>query len=616
MCGVIGYIGVGATPEFFYNGLKRLEYRGYDSAGIAMLHAKNIHIERAEGKLTNLQQKLHKLPQSAAMGIGHTRWATHGKPSEQNAHPHRSENIVLLHNGIIENYKELKEFLLHKGYVFKSETDTEVAAHLLNYEFKSIKENFSPFEKMQKALFSLVKQIRGAFAFGIICTDDPDTLYVVKYGSPIVLGIGENENYMASGITALVDHTREIIILEDNEIALLKKDSIKIIDFSGNEVKREPVMVNWSANMLDKNGYDHFMLKEIHEQPQAVAQTLNGRFERDSGKINLKSYGFNNINLKDINRLQVIACGTSYYTGCLAKYFIEEFTRLPVEVDLASEYRYRTSTANSKTLCVAVSQSGETIDTLQAIKFAKENKAKTLAIVNAPGSSIAHVCDDESLIYAGPEIGVASTKAFSAQLASLIVLGLAIAQEHKTMEQDNISHIIEELLKVPSLIEKTLALSQPIKELTLKYYQMDNLLFIGRGTQWPVALEGALKLKELSYIHAEGYAAGELKHGPIALIDENMTVVCIAPKDKYYEKTISNIEEIKARGGKILSVGTEGDTTLQALSDDFIPLPKCSSVILPFLSAVPMHLFSYWIAVRKGNDVDQPRNLAKSVTVE
>ncbi|WGL61421.1 glutamine--fructose-6-phosphate transaminase (isomerizing) [Pigmentibacter sp. JX0631] len=616
MCGVIGYIGTGVTPEFFYNGLKRLEYRGYDSAGIAMLESNKIYIERAEGKLTNLQKKLSNLPKSASLGIGHTRWATHGKPTEQNAHPHRSDNIVLLHNGIIENYKELKEFLLTKNYVFKSETDTEVAAHLLNYELKKLNNSSSVEENMKKAISSLVKQIRGAFAFGIICTDDPETLYVVKYGSPIVLGIGENENYMASGITALVDHTREIIILEDNEIAYLKKDSIKIVSFSGDEIKRDPIIVNWSSNMLDKNGYDHFMLKEIHEQPQAVAQTINGRIDRNSGIVDLKAYGIDKINLKQIDRIQIIACGTSYYVSCLAKYYIEEFTQIPVEVDLASEYRYRTSTVNEHTLCIAVSQSGETIDTLQAIKFAKENKAKTLAIVNAPGSSIAHVCDDESLIYAGPEIGVASTKALSAQLSSLILLALGISQEKNKKNKTFIANCLEELSKVPSLIEKTLTLSKSIKEITLKYQHMDNLLFIGRGQQWPVALEGALKLKELSYIHAEGYAAGELKHGPIALIDENMSVVCLAPKDQYYEKTISNIEEIRARGGKILAIGTEGDTSLQAISDDFIPVTECSSIALPFLTTVPMHLFAYWIAVRRGNDVDQPRNLAKSVTVE
>ena len=616
MCGVIGYIGSGATPEFFYNGLKRLEYRGYDSAGIAMMNPEGIFIQRAEGKLSNLQKKLGDLPSSTKIGIGHTRWATHGKPTEQNAHPHRSENIVLLHNGIIENYKPLKEFLVSKGYHFQSETDTEVAAHLLNYEFKKNVNIKSPLERMKKSISSLVSQIRGAFAFGILCTDVPDTLFVVKFGSPIVLGLGENENYMASGITALVDHTRSIIIMEDKEIAYLTADDISIVDFSGNPVHREPILISWSTGMLDKNGYDHYMLKEIHEQPQAVAQTINGRYDRETGKINLKSYGINKINLKEINRVQIIACGTSYYAGCLSRYFIEKFTGIPVEVELASESRYRSPTVNENTISIAVSQSGETIDTLQAIKFAKQNHAKTLAIVNVPGSSIAHACDDESLIYAGPEVGVASTKAFSAQLSSLIIFALALAQEQGKLKPEKISEYIDELVKVPSFLEKALMLSNGIKEISKKYHILTSLLFIGRGHQWPVALEGALKLKELSYIHAEGYAAGELKHGPIALIDENMCVVCLAPKDQYYEKTVSNIEEIRARGGKILAVGTEGDKELQSISDDFIGVPECSEIILPFLTAVPMHLLAYWVAVRKGTDVDQPRNLAKSVTVE
>lgn len=616
MCGVIGYIGAGATPEFFYNGLKRLEYRGYDSAGIAMMNSEGIFIQRAEGKLSNLQKKLGDLPNSTKIGIGHTRWATHGKPTEQNAHPHRSENIVLLHNGIIENYKPLKELLVSKGYHFQSETDTEVAAHLLNYEYKKNVDIKNPLEKMKKSISSLVSQIRGAFAFGILCTDVPDTLFVVKFGSPIVLGLGENENYMASGITALIDHTRSIIIMEDREIAYLTATDISIVDFSGKPIKRESILISWSTGMLDKNGYDHYMLKEIHEQPQAVAQTINGRYDRDTGKINLKSYGINKINLKEVNRIQIIACGTSYYAGCLSRYFIEKFTGIPVDVELASESRYRSSTVNKNTLSVAVSQSGETIDTLQAIKFAKQNQAKTLAIVNVPGSSIAHVCDDESLIYAGPEVGVASTKAFSAQLSSLIILALALAQEQEKLKSETISEYIDELVKVPSFIEKVLMLSTSIKEISKKYHMLTSILFIGRGHQWPVALEGALKLKELSYIHAEGYAAGELKHGPIALIDENMRIVCLAPKDQYYEKTMSNIEEIRARGGKILSVGTEGDKELHDISDDFIGLPECSEIILPFLTAVPMHLLAYWVAVKKGTDVDQPRNLAKSVTVE
>ncbi len=616
MCGVIGYIGDSATPEFFYNGLKRLEYRGYDSAGIAMISNDTIHIERAEGKLINLQKKIANLPSSCLAGIGHTRWATHGKPSEQNAHPHRSGNIVLLHNGIIENYTTIKKFLLAKNYKFESETDTEVAAHLLHFEYENNKLEKDSFIRMKKSILSLVTQIRGTFAFGILCLDIPDVLFVVKYGSPIVLGLGKGENYMASGITALVEHTRTIIILEDNEIAFMKADEINFINFEGKKISKNSIQVEWSQEMLEKNGFEHFMLKEIHEQPQAIAQTINGRIDRDLGKINLKSYGINKINLKEVERIQIIACGTSFYAGTLARYFLEKFTGFPVEVELASEYRYKSSTTTFKTLSIAVSQSGETIDTLQAIKYAKENKAQTLALVNVPGSSIAHYCHDETLIHAGPEVGVASTKAFSAQIVSLMMLGLALAQENNKLEKQKISEYLDEIVKIPSYIEGILKLSLPISEIAEKFLNVSSVLFIGRGVQWPVALEGALKLKELSYIHAEGFAAGELKHGPIALIDENMYVVCLAPKDTYYEKTISNIEEIKARGGKIFAIGTEGDEELENNSDQFIGIPECSEIIQPFLTTVPLHLLAYWTAFKKGCDVDQPRNLAKSVTVE
>jgi glutamine---fructose-6-phosphate transaminase (isomerizing) len=617
MCGVIGYVGPKATPDFFFQALKRLEYRGYDSAGIAMLSGKGqVEIQRAEGKLSNLEEKLKLLPEKTTAGIGHTRWATHGKPTENNAHPHRSEQIVLLHNGIIENFRPLKEKLLKLGYKFLSETDTEVATHLLNYEYKNQPQNLSAHERMTNSLFSIVKQIKGAFAFAILCLDNPEVLYAVRYGSPMVLGKGNGESYLASGVTALVEHTKQIMFMEDNEIAFLSAEKIDIFNFDGKKVVRDFKKIEWSVSMMEKGGYKHFMMKEIHEQPQAVAQTLQGRIELENGKINIADYGISSFKLSEISRVQILACGTSYYSGLLAKYFIEEFSKIPVEVELASEYRYRTNTANSNTLAVAVSQSGETMDTLQSIKYAKTNAAKCLGIVNAPGSSIAQICDAESLIHAGPEIGVASTKAFSAQVTSLMILGLALAQENKKMNSKQISVVLEELVKIPAFIEKTLQLSENIEKLVNKYYNFSSILFIGRGPQWPVALEGALKLKELSYIHAEAYAAGELKHGPIALIDEKMVVVCIAPKDKYYEKTISNIEEIRARGGKILSIGTEGDADLKSISDDFIGVPECSEIVSPFVTTVPMHLFAYWLAVRKGTDVDQPRNLAKSVTVE
>ena len=616
MCGVIGYVGPGASPQFFFNGLKRLEYRGYDSAGIAMLSQDGVAIERAEGKLANLEKKLDRLPSTTVAGIGHTRWATHGKPTENNAHPHRSGNIVLLHNGIIENYKPLKDMLITKGFKFLSETDTEVAAHLLCLEYENQPKTISAHERMRNAIYKLVGQLRGAYGFGILCLDTPDVLYAVKMGSPVVLGEGEGECYMASGITALVEHTRNVMILEDGEVAFLLATGIELTNFAREPVKRAFTKVEWSVSSMEKGGYRHFMLKEIHEQPQAVAQTLSGRLERDAGKINLLDYGVANLGLSEIDRVQIIACGTSFYSGLLAKYFIEKYARIPVDVDLASEYRYRTSVANGRTLAVAVSQSGETADTLQAIKHARQNAAKTLAIVNVPGSSIAHVCDAESLIHAGPEVGVASTKAFSAQVTSLLTLGLAIAQEKNNLSFTSVGSVIEDLVKIPSLIEKCLGLSDHIEALANKYHTCNSILFIGRGPQWAVALEGALKLKELSYIHAEAYAAGELKHGPIALIDENMTVVCIAPRDEYYEKTISNIEEIRARGGRILAIGTEGDHELESLANDFIGVPECSQVAGPFVTTVPLHLLAYWIAVRKGTDVDQPRNLAKSVTVE
>lgn len=615
MCGVIGYVGQGATPSFFLNALRRLEYRGYDSAGIAMLTPEGVSIERAEGKLSQLERKLDMLPPSAKVGIGHTRWATHGKPTENNAHPHRSGPIVLLHNGIIENYRHLKEELIGKGYKFLSETDTEVAAHLLHDEYLRQKSG-SAEERMRHALRAVVAQLKGAFAFGILCLDTPEVLYSAKLGSPLVVGQAEGECYMASGITALVEHTRQFLVVEDHEIVVLKPSGIEIETFAGERVSRPFNKVEWSVSMMEKGGYRHFMLKEIHEHPLAIAQTLNGRIERDSGRINLADLGVAALPLKSLQRIQIIACGTSYYAALLSKYFIESQARIPVEVDLASEYRYRASTVSAQTLVIAVSQSGETADTLQAIKSARSNGAQTLAIVNVPGSTIAHACHAESLTKAGPEIGVASTKAFAAQVTALYLLGLALAQERGALSPSDLSLQIDELVKIPSLVEKALGLSESIEKLANRYLQNTSLLFIGRGPQWPVALEGSLKLKELSYIHAEAYAAGELKHGPIALIDENMSVVCLAPRDAYYEKTLSNIEEIKARGGRILALGQEDDRQLQSLADDFIGIPECSETILPFMTTVPLHLLAYWIAVRKGTDVDQPRNLAKSVTVE
>jgi glutamine---fructose-6-phosphate transaminase (isomerizing) len=617
MCGVIGYVGRGIGPEFFYQGLKRLEYRGYDSSGIAMVENNTISIVKAEGKLSALEPKLRLLPTATRIGIGHTRWATHGRPSEANAHPHRSGPIVLLHNGIIENYSELKTMLASKGYHFSSETDTEVATHLLHDEYRNADKNKTPFERMQIALPRLIAQLRGSYAFAIICLDTPDKLYALKHGSPLALGRGKEAYYLASGIAALVDHTKEVLMLDDGDIAYLSQDGVEIFAVDQSSRTLDFFEVSWSAAMLDKGSYDHYMLKEINEHPTAVRNAVKGRIDPSNCSINLKAYG-SNIDpekLKKITRIELIACGTSFYAANLVRYFIEELTSIPVQVDFASEYRYRAGTADSSTLSCAISQSGETIDTLFAIKSAKSRGAVTLAIVNAPGSSIGMACDMETLINAGPEIGVASTKAFTAQLCSLYMLGAALAQVNDKSEELR-TKIGKELLTLPTMLEKVLSISGECKKLAETLQKSDSMLFMGRGPQWAVAQEGALKLKELSYMYAEAYAAGELKHGPIALIDENMVVLALAPRDRYYEKTISNIEEIKARGGKIVGVGDEDDDRLKAISDYFIGLPKTPEAMQPFVTTIPMHLFAYWMACARGNDVDQPRNLAKSVTVE
>jgi glucosamine--fructose-6-phosphate aminotransferase (isomerizing) len=617
MCGVIGYVGSGASPEFFYQGLKRLEYRGYDSAGIAMLCDDDITIIKAQGKLSELKAKLDLLPSQTQAGIGHTRWATHGKPSEANAHPHRSGPIVLLHNGIIENYSELKTVLIEKGYHFSSETDTEVATHLLHEEYRNTDKSFSPYERMRIALPRLTRQLKGSYAFAIICLDTPDKLYAVKHGSPLALGRGQNAFYLASGIAALVEHTQEVAMLDDGDIAYLGLDDMQVYSLDQSPRTLNFFKVSWSAAMLDKGDFEHYMLKEIYEHPQAVAQSMSGRINPQDYSIDLQAYGLTTDveRLSKINRIDLIACGTSFYASNLARYTLEELLGIPVQVDLASEYRYRASTSNKDTLACAISQSGETIDTLFAIKSAKNSGALTLAVVNAPGSSIGLACDMETIIGAGPEIGVASTKAFTAQLVSLYMLGLALAQI-KNVSTAPRKQLAKDMLTLPGVLHGVLNISDQCRKLANDLVDKTSLLFMGRGPQWAVAQEGALKFKELSYVFAESYAAGELKHGPIALIDENLPVVSLAPRDKYYEKTISNIEEVKARGGIIVAIGENDDARLQSLSDFYIGLPSVPEKLQPFVTTIPMHLLAYWMACAKGNDVDQPRNLAKSVTVE
>lgn len=616
MCGVIGFVGEPQSADFLFDGLKKLEYRGYDSAGIAMIADGEVYVQRAEGKLSELRAKLKHMPESAGIGMGHTRWATHGKPTEQNAHPHTSRRLVLLHNGIIENFRELRERVEGYGYVLKSETDTEVAAHLLDYLFSVQSDDLSVVARMEKAIRALTKELRGSYAFGILCPDDPSVLFAVKMGSPVVLGRKENLSLMASGMTALVEHTQDILVMEDGEYALLSRDQIVLKGLDGTVVDRAPQRVFWNAAMIEKGGFRHFMLKEIHDQPTSLGETLSGRVDRETGLINLEELGLESLRLETVRSIHVIACGTSYYAGMLARYFMEETLGLPVQVELASEYRYKAVIANEGVLAIAISQSGETADTLQAVKLARNAGAQTLALVNVPGSSIAHACHAESLMRAGPEIGVASTKAFTAQVMSLSLVALAAGQVAKNLPDDAVSKVTEALFKVPRYIEALLGQGDIIERIALQHKNRTSMLFIGRGPQYPVALEGALKLKELSYIHAEGYAAGELKHGPIALIDENMAVFCICPSDRYREKTISNIEEIRARGGHIIGLGTQGDSEIRSLSHDYIEIPRVDELILPYLTTIPVQLFAYWVAVQKGTDVDQPRNLAKSVTVE
>ncbi len=615
MCGVIGYIGPGISPKDLYFGLKRLEYRGYDSSGLAVLSDGEFHLIRAQGKLDQLEPKLTELPAKVIAGIGHTRWATHGKPSEENAHPHRSGNIMLLHNGIIENYRELKSMLKEHGYEFASETDSEVAAHLIHLEYQRQSSTNFPKQRMREALYRTVAQLQGTFAFGVLCIDTPDVMYSVKQGSSLVIGKGNKENYLASGITAVIEHTNDVLLMEDGEIALITADDVEITTFQGNPVLRNSMKINWDLPMLEKGKFKHYMLKEIHEQPKAVADTVQGRITM-AGEIDFSELGMSNLQLENIERIHLVACGTSYYASLIGKYLIEEIAKLSTDVEIASEFRYRNLAENAQTLVIAVSQSGETIDTVHAVKHAKSLGMQSLAVVNVPGSSLAHSSTSECLLHAGPEIGVASTKAFSAQLAVMVLLACAFGQQRGTLSKARSQEIANELFNLPNLINQALDLSDQIKSLAEKLFDCQSVIFIGRGKLWPVALEGALKLKELSYIHAEGYAAGELKHGPIALIDKKMSVVALAPRDRYYEKNLSNIEEVRSRGGKVFAFGEIGDKNLADICDEFIGLPKASELSFPFISAVPLHLLAYWCALLNGNDIDQPRNLAKSVTVE
>jgi glucosamine--fructose-6-phosphate aminotransferase (isomerizing) len=607
MCGIVGYIGKSKASNILLEGLSKLEYRGYDSAGVCLLEKGKIEITRSVGKLVNLQTALKDKDYTATTGIGHTRWATHGKPSFENAHPHKSTHISLVHNGIIENYIALKDELTAKGYVFKSETDTEVIAHLVEDLYKG---------DLFKAVQDTISMLHGSYALGVISENEPDKFIVARKDSPLVLGIGEGEMFAASDIPAVLNHTRKFIFLEDGDIAIIKEDSYKIFDVTGTEVVREIKTIDWNPVMAEKAGYRHFMQKEINEQPRALIDTIRGRYSLETGDIYLGFTEEFQQALKGINRIVIVACGTSWHAGLVAKFYIEKFARIPVEVDIASEYRYRDIIADEKLLFVAISQSGETADTLSAMRLVKKMGSKVMSICNVVGSSISR--DSHSVIYthAGPEIGVASTKAFTTQVASLLLFALYLGRDRGTLSADASIKILNELVSVPDKLEHVIKQEDNIELLAKKYKDVSDFLYLGRNVNYPIALEGALKLKEISYIHAEGYPAGEMKHGPIALIDSELPVFVIAVKGSVYDKTASNIEEVKARDGIVIAIVTEGDTELKDKADHIIEVPEISEELSVFLTVTATQIFAYHCANLLGLDVDQPRNLAKSVTVE
>jgi glucosamine--fructose-6-phosphate aminotransferase (isomerizing) len=612
MCGIVGYIGFREAWPIVIKGLKRLEYRGYDSAGIALIGETGLNIYKKAGKVVELENFAEGKDQSGSVGIGHTRWATHGAPSDRNSHPHTSNDgqLSIIHNGIIENYATIKEELEKRGHTFNSDTDTEVLVHLIEEIYKN--ENNDLLEAVRLALH----EVNGAYAIVVMDKANPDQLIAARKGSPMVIGVGEGEYFIASDATPIVEYTKNVIYLEDNEIAFLKRDelSIKRLD----NVEQTPYIheLEMKLEMLEKGGYEHFMLKEIYEQPRSIRDCLRGRIYPNEGRVQLGGLQEYAEKFKNIDRIIIIACGTSWHAGLVGEYLIEEYARIPVEVEYASEFRYRNPIITEKDIVIAISQSGETADTMAAIEMAKEKGATIFGVCNVVGASIPRITDAGAYTHAGPEIGVASTKAFTAQVTVLTLIAFFMAQQKGTVNNSKMVGLLTELDLIPERVQKALEADAMIQEIAAKFKDSRNCLFLGRGSGFPVALEGALKLKEISYIHAEGYPAAEMKHGPIALIDEEMPVVVIATKNSSYEKVISNIQEVKARKGIVLAIVTEGDETVKAMADYVIEIPDSSEAFLPLLATIPLQLLSYHIAVLRGCNVDQPRNLAKSVTVE
>ncbi|MBT0665260.1 glutamine--fructose-6-phosphate transaminase (isomerizing) [Geobacter pelophilus] len=609
MCGIVGYIGGQQATPIIIDGLRRLEYRGYDSAGVCTITDGCVEIRRSEGKLVNLERLIGERPLTGTIGIGHTRWATHGRPSETNAHPHQAGSIIVVHNGIIENYLKLKEMLKARGCQFLSETDTEVISHLIEIRFQETGD-------FEKAVRQALSELRGAYAVCVLCQRDAEVMIAAKQGSPMVVGLGEGEYFVASDIPAILSHTRNMVFMEDGEMVIFRSGQPVFSTVAGEPLEKKSRHIDWSPLMAEKGGYKHFMLKEIFEQPRAVRDTITGRLLEEQGDVFLEDMKLADEELKSVDRVCIVACGTSWHSGLVGKFLIEEMCRIPTEVDIASEFRYRNPVITDKTLLVLISQSGETADTLAALREGKSRGAKNVAICNVVDSSIARESNGVIYTHAGPEIGVASTKAFVTQLVALYLFAIRFGQARGTIDIDRGRKMIADLVHSPSLVEDALKLDPQVEKVARTYMTARDFLYLGRGTSYPIALEGALKLKEISYIHAEGYPAGEMKHGPIALIDENMPVVVLVPKDRHYEKVVSNMEEVIARGGRVIAICTEGDEEVRAKAEVTLEIPPVPEDLLPLVLSVPLQLLAYHVAVLKGTDVDQPRNLAKSVTVE
>lgn len=608
MCGIVGYVGKKQAVPILMDGLSKLEYRGYDSAGVAVMQDGEIKIKKSKGRLAVLQEKLDSGESlSGVMGIGHTRWATHGEPSDTNSHPHlsRSGRFAVVHNGIIENYMKLRQMLINKGFEFISETDTEVIAQLVEYYYNG---------DIVETLTKVVERVEGSYALGILCADNPDSFVAVRKESPLIVGLGEGENFIASDVPAILAHTRDVYFLENDEIVLLDAENVKVYNLDGEEIKKESYHVEWDISAAEKGGYEHFMFKEIMEQPRVIRDTVQPRI-RD-GKIVLDDISLTAEYINGINKIYIVACGSAYHVGVVGKYVIEAMTRIPVEVTVASEFRYMNPIVDDKTLTVVISQSGETADTIAAMREAKRLGSRTFAIVNAVGSAIAREADDVLYTWAGPEISVATTKAYSTQVTAIYLLSLYIAQELNMIDDETLKTKIDALEKLPENIQKILDNKEQIQYMASQYYNAKNVFFLGRTLDYAVALEGSLKLKEISYIHSEAYAAGELKHGPIALIEQGTVVVALCTVNKLFDKMLSNIKEVKARGAVLIAIAEEGHTDIEHEADHVIYLPKCDELALPSEAVIPLQLFSYYIASLKGLDIDKPRNLAKSVTVE